>query len=375
MKFTPGLGHAFKYGVFLAALQTHSGEFLSELSDFYTLGLVGGTYPAVILNHPLLHSGYARPVICGVGMVGESSFLIIFSCVVAVLLAFDLGLFSKGSGAMKMREALIRSAVWIGTALAFNVALYFLMGPRPALEFLTGYLIELSLSVDNLFVFLILFSQFAVPPAYQHRILFWGILGAIVMRVAMITAGAALVAEFHWILYIFGVFLVWTGIKMLREKSAAEPAGEHKMVGWLRRHLPVAPAAAEHDGRFFVRTGGRLMVTPLFIVLIAVELSDVMFAVDSVPAIFAVTTNTFIILTSNILAILGLRSLYFALAGLAARLKYLKTGLALILLLIGVKILMAGIWPIPILWTLSATALILAVSVIASLRVTRNPAA
>ncbi len=303
-------------------------------------------------------------------MTPQAWLLIAFVALTATLLALDLGVFRRRSHVVTVREALAWSAAWIGCALAFNLALLPWRGTDAALQFLTGYLIELSLSVDNLFVFLLLFGQFAVPPALQHRVLFWGVLGAIVMRVAMIAAGATLIVRFHWILYLFGAFLVTSGARMLLPRKAAVRAAEPPLVGWLRRHLPVSEAYA--DGRFMVRVDGRRMVTPLFIVLVAIELSDLMFAVDSVPAIFAVTTDPFLVATSNIFAILGLRSLYFALGGLAERLRYLKTGLAVVLLFIGGKILVAGIYPIPTILALAITAAILAAAVVASLVGTRG---
>ncbi|MBF0143941.1 MAG: TerC family protein [Magnetococcales bacterium] len=299
-------------------------------------------------------------------MDGQAWLLIGLAVVVGGLLILDLGVFHRRAHAVTTREALGWSAVWVACAMAFNAAIVPWMGSEAALQFLTGYLIELSLSVDNLFVFLLLFTQFGVPPAYQHRVLFWGVLGAIVMRIVMITVGGALVAEFHWILYLFGVFLAVTGAKMLlaRDEAPSSPA-DHPVIRWLCRHLPVSDTP--HDGRFVIRVEGRRMVTPLFIVLISVEIADVMFAVDSVPAIFAVTTDPFIVVTSNIFAIMGLRSMYFALAGLSQRLRYLKYGLATVLMFIGTKILLAGVYAIPIAVALGVTAGILAVAVIASL--------
>lgn len=304
-------------------------------------------------------------------MVDTQTWLLIgFAGVVGSLLVLDLGVFHRRAHVISTREALGWSAVWVACAMAFNLALVPWMGTGAALQFLTGYLIELSLSVDNLFVFLLLFTQFGVPPVYQHRVLFWGVLGAIVMRIIMITLGGVLVAKFHWILYLFGAFLAITGARMLlvREESETSPA-DHPLIRWLRRHLPVSDTA--HDGRFLIRENGRLRVTPLFVVLISVEIADVMFAVDSVPAIFAVTTNPFIVVTSNIFAIMGLRSMYFALCGLSERLRYLKYGLAVVLMFIGAKILLASVYAIPIAVALSVTAGILAVAVLASLFKTR----
>lgn len=299
--------------------------------------------------------------------IGLTAFII----VVGSLLILDLGVFNRRCHVVGVREALVWSGVWIAFAAAFNLALVPLHGSETALQFLTGYLIELSLSVDNLFIFLLLFGQFAVPAKLQHRVLFWGVLGAIVMRVLMILAGGALVEQFHWVLYLFGAFLAVTGARMLlsREKDEKSPA-DHPLLRLLRRALPVSDTP--HDGRFLVRQGGRLMATPLLIVLLSVELADLMFAVDSVPAIFAVTTDPFIVATSNIFAILGLRSMYFALCGLTARLRYLKYGLAVVLMFIGAKILVAGFYVVPIIIALGVTVGILTVAVVASLLKTRG---
>ncbi|MFN3077438.1 MAG: TerC family protein [Alphaproteobacteria bacterium] len=300
-------------------------------------------------------------------METQTLFLLAFAGVVGFLLLLDLGVFHRKSHEVSVREALGWSAVWVLVALSFNAALIPWRGPEAALLFLTGYLIELSLSVDNLFVFLLLFGQFAVPPAFQHRVLFWGVIGAIVLRLAMILAGGALVAEAHWVLYIFGAFLIFAGAKMLftGEEPETSPA-DHPLVRWLRRHLPVSDTP--HDGRFIIRDGnGKRLLTPLFVVLISVEVADVMFAVDSVPAIFAITTDPFLVATSNIFAILGLRSMYFALCGIAERLHYLKYGLAAILIFIGIKILIASYYEIPAVVALGVTAGILVVAATVSL--------
>lgn len=304
-------------------------------------------------------------------MSGEEIwFLVALVGVVGTLLVLDLGFVGRRSETVPWRTAVIWTAVWIASALAFNLAILPLRGAEKALQFLTGYLIELSLSVDNLFVFLLLFSSFAVPPRWQRGVLFWGVFGAIVLRVAMIAAGSTLIDRFHWILYLFGVFLALTGIRMLlRRKDTAAP-GESRVMRWLHRCLPVSNTP--HDGRFFVRIDGRLMVTPLFTVLLAVETADLMFAVDSVPAIFAVTTDPFIVASSNIFAILGLRSMYFALSGFAERLRYLKYGLAAVLIFVGAKILLAGIYPLPAALSLAITVGILAVAVTASLIKTKR---
>lgn len=307
----------------------------------------------------------------------ETCFMAAFALVVGSLLVLDLGVFHRHGRAVGMREALIWSAVWIGVALAFNLALVPWRGEDSALQFLTGYLIEMSLSVDNLFVFLLLFARFAVPPALQHRVLFWGVIGAIAMRLIMIATGSALVEHFHGVLYLFGLILVISGIRMcLSRDRATENAGapvagrEAAPMRWIRRWIPLSEGA--HDGRFFVTHGGRRMATRLFLVLISVEIADLMFAVDSIPAIFAITTDPFIVATSNIFAILGLRSLYFALSGLAERLRYLKYGLACVLMFIGIKILLADVYPIAVGPSLGVTAAILAIAALASLIKTRR---
>lgn len=301
----------------------------------------------------------------------QAYFWVAFIAVTGGLLVLDLAVFHRRSRDITMRDALTWSAVWVGSALSFNLALLPWRGSETALQFLTGYLIEFSLSIDNLFVFMVLFGQFAVPPAHQHRVLFWGVIGAIVMRVAVILAGGALVERFHWILYLFGAFLLATGAKMLfsRGNHDAAPAGQIAMT-WLSRRLPVSPRSG--DGRFLVRDGGRWQVTQLFIVLLSIELADVMFAVDSVPAIFAVTTDPFVVITSNVFAILGLRSFYFALHGLMGRLRYLKYGLAAVLMVIGGKVLLGGVYPVPITASLVITIGIMAVAVMASLWASRS---
>lgn len=292
-----------------------------------------------------------------------------FGTIIAGSLAVDLGVVNRRPHVPSIREALGWSLVWVLLALGFDAAVLVWRGPVPALEFLTGYVIELSLSVDNLFVFIMLFAQFGVPAKFQHRVLFWGVFGAMVMRGAMILAGAALVSHFHWVLYLFGAFLIVTGARLLLGGDAEEKSpADNPAIAWLRRHLPVSDTA--HDGRFLIVEQGRLMATPLFVVLMTVEIADVMFAVDSVPAIFAVTTDPFIVATSNIFAIMGLRSLYFALRGLVERLCYLRHGLSVVLMFIGAKLLLVEIYKIPIGWALGATAGILGVAVVASLRAT-----
>jgi tellurite resistance protein TerC len=290
---------------------------------------------------------------------------IAFNAFVLAMLALDLGVFHRKSHTVKVKEALIWSAVWVVMALIFNGGLWHWKGREPALQFLAGYVIEKSLSVDNLFVFVVIFSFFRVKPEYQHKVLFWGILGALVMRAAMIGLGAALVNRFHWVMYLFGALLLFTGAKLAFHSEEEKEVGENVIVRLFRRFFPVT--ADYREGRFFVREAGKRMATPLFLVLITVEVTDLIFAVDSIPAIFAVTTDTFIVYTSNVFAILGLRSLYFALAGCMGLFVYLKYGLAFILSFVGVKMLIVDYWKIPILLSLGVILGVLAVSVAVSL--------
>lgn len=290
---------------------------------------------------------------------------IIFGVSVPVMLALDLGLHRGGKGAMSVKDALLWSGIWIFAALAFNGLVYVWFGLDKALEFFTGYLIEKSLSVDNIFVFALIFSHFTVPAEYQRKVLLWGIIGALIMRAILIVIGASLISTFHWLIYIFGAFLIATGIKMMYQRREAVSAGENWFVRLVNRILPVTDNY--HGDRFFVRENARLTATPLFAVLLLVEFSDLIFAVDSIPAIFAVTTDPFIVYTSNVFAILGLRALYFALAGVLNLFYYLKIGLSLILVFVGIKMLLAALYKIPPFLALGVIALILTVSIIASL--------
>lgn len=290
---------------------------------------------------------------------------VLFGTVVVGLLALDLGVFHRKSHAVKIREALIWSAVWISLALAFNVFVYFTRGQTAGLEFLTGYLIEEALSVDNLFVFLLIFSYFRVPAAFQHKVLFWGIAGALVMRAAFIVAGIALIEKFHWIIYLFGAFLIITGIKMISEQDKEIHPEKNPVLRLFRRMMPVTEG---YEGdHFFVRRAGRLFATPLFVVLLMVETTDVIFAVDSIPAILAITRDPFIVYTSNVFAILGLRSIYFALAGLMQLFHYLNYGLCFILVFVGVKMLISDFYKIPIVIALGTIVLLLGGSILASI--------
>lgn len=290
---------------------------------------------------------------------------IAFNIFVVCMLALDLLVFHRHAHVVKVKEALLFSAFWIALALAFNVVIWWWQGPEVALQFFTGYLIEKSLSIDNLFVFLLIFSYFAVPPIYQHRVLFWGVLGALVMRFVFIVAGAALLARFHWLIYVFGVFLIFTGLRMARKGDEEIHPEKNPVVNFVRRLMPVTPDY--QGGRFFIRDMGRLMATPLFIVLVMVETTDVIFALDSIPAIFAITTDPFIVYTSNVFAILGLRSLFFALAGVMVMFHYLKLGLSAVLTFIGAKMVLVDFLHIPIGISLLVIAGILIASVVASL--------
>ena len=289
-----------------------------------------------------------------------------FNLLVVLLLVVDLGVFHRNAHEVKVREALRLSVFWIALALLFNAFIWYWRGPEVGLQWFTGYLIEKSLSVDNLFVFLVIFSYFAVPAKYQHKVLFWGILGALVMRGLFITIGAALLNTFDWIIYIFGAFLVFTGFRMMRGGNEEIHPERNPIVNFVRRLIPVTPSY--ESGRFFTRIDGRRLATPLLIVLVMVETTDLVFAVDSIPAIFAITTDPFIVYTSNVFAILGLRALFFALAGVMGLFHYLKYGLSLVLMFVGVKMLLADIYHIPIGVSLGVIAVILTVSVLASLK-------
>lgn len=292
-------------------------------------------------------------------------FWIIFNIFVLAMLAIDLGIFHRDDHEVTVREASIWTVVWISLALIFNAGIYYFAGPTEGLQFLTGYLIEKSLSVDNIFVFVLLFTYFQVPSIYQHRVLFWGIIGALLMRGALIGVGAFLISQFHWVIYIFGAFLVFTGIRMALQKDEHVDVESNAVVKLLRRFMPVTQNYHGHD--FFVRQGGKLFATPLFVVLLIVETTDLIFALDSIPAIFAITTDAFIVYTSNVFAILGLRSLYFLLAGVISKFRFLKVGLSVILVFVGVKMLIEGFYHIPILVSLGVIASVLIISIVASL--------
>ena len=296
-----------------------------------------------------------------------------FNAFILMMLALDLGVFHRKAHVVSIKESLTWTGIWVTMALIFNAGIYHFMGSDKALEFFTGYVIEKSLSVDNVFVIALLFSYFAVPTLYQHKVLFWGILGALVMRAAMIALGAKLITEFAWIIYVFGVFLILTGIKMIVKNDEEIHPERNPVVRLFKRLMPVT--ADYRADKFFVREKGILMATPLFVVLILVEFTDLIFAVDSIPAIFAVTKDPFIVYTSNVFAILGLRSLYFALSGVLDKFHYLKVGLGVVLSFVGVKMLLAhSTWKIDTLVSLGVIVAILTASVVASLVWPKKPA-
>jgi tellurite resistance protein TerC len=297
---------------------------------------------------------------------------VVFNVLVLAVLALDLAVFHRRPHALGMKEALGWVALWVSLAAAFAGLVHYWKGPEAALQFAAGYLIEESLSVDNMFVFLMIFSYFAVPRVYQHRVLFWGILGALVMRAVMIFAGVALINRFHWVLYLFGAFLIFTGVKMAFQKDKQLHPEANPMLRLVRRFLPVTD---RYDGgRFVVKIGGRYALTPLAVVLVMIETTDLVFALDSIPAVLAISRDPFIVYTSNVFAILGLRALFFAVAGAMELFHYLNYGLAAILVFIGVKMLVAEFFPIPVGIALGVVGGILLISVGASIVMRRRGA-
>jgi tellurite resistance protein TerC len=300
-------------------------------------------------------------------MTGQNILWILFAVFITTMLVLDLGVFHRKAHAIKFREALLWSSAWIGLALTYVGLVWWLhpKGASKALEFLTAYLVEESLSVDNLFVFLLIFSYFAVPSQYQHNVLFWGILGAMVFRAVFIVGGVALIQAFHWFIYVFGAILLVSGAKMAVQNDRTIAPEKNPVLKLFRRFVPVA---TDHAGtKFFLRRDGRLLATPLFVVLLVIETSDIVFAVDSIPAVLGITRDTFVVYTSNIFAIMGLRALYFVLAGAMEVFHHLRFGLSAVLVFIGAKMLLGHWYEMPVGVALSVVAGLLALSLIASL--------
>lgn len=302
--------------------------------------------------------------------MSETFLWIAFNIFVVLMLVLDLGVFHRKSEEIKVKDALIWTGVWVTLALLFNLFVYHQFGDEKALEFLSGYLIEKSLSVDNIFVIILIFSYFNVPAAYQHKVLFWGILGALVMRVCFILAGIELIHKFHWLIYIFGGFLIFTGIKIVMQGNLQVDPDKNPVVRFVRKVFRVTPGFEEDN--FFVRKDNLLWVTPLFVVTVMIEATDLIFAIDSIPAILAISEDPLIVYTSNVFAILGLRSLYFALAGIEKYFIYLKYGLSAILIFVGVKMCIADWYKIPIQISLGFIVLTLGITMLTSVIVKKK---
>jgi tellurite resistance protein TerC len=294
-------------------------------------------------------------------------FWIIFNAFVLIMLIIDLGVFHRKSHEVSVKEALTWTFVWIILALIFNVIIYYWKGQQQALEYFTGYLVEKALSVDNIFVFIMIFTYFRIPPKYQHKVLFWGIIGALIMRVIFIFAGVALLEKFHFTIYVFGALLIFTGIKMFNQNHSKIDPGKNPVLKFFKKFMPVTPTL--HEDKFFTKIDGKRFATPLFLVLILIETTDLIFAVDSIPAILAITQDQFIVYTSNVFAILGLRSLYFALSGVVQRFWLLSYGLAVVLIFVGIKMTLIDFYKIPIEWSLMFIATIITASIFLSLKV------
>lgn len=297
-------------------------------------------------------------------MIGNAWLWIGFNLFVLLMLALDLGVFHRKIHEVKIKEALLWTGIWIFLALLFNTGIFYYFGKEKALEFLSGYLIEKSLSVDNIFVFILIFSYFNVPSRYQHKVLFWGIFGALIMRIIFIFAGLELIARFHWIIYLFGGFLIFTGINMLFHSDKQLDPDKNPVLKLFRRFFSVSDKF--HGDKFFIKENGKTIATQLFLVLLLIEVTDLIFAVDSIPAILAISDDPFIVYTSNVFAILGLRSLYFALAGINQYFHYLKFGLSAILVFVGVKMCLVDFYKIPTTTSLLIIISILLLSIIAS---------
>lgn len=294
-------------------------------------------------------------------------FWIFFNAFVLLMLALDLGVFHRKSHEVSVKEALTWTFVWIFLAMVFNVIVFFWRGQEQALEFFTGYLVEKALSVDNIFVFIMIFTYFRIPTMYQHKVLFWGIIGALIMRVIFIFAGIALLEKFHFTIYIFGALLIFTGVKMFNHDNASIDPEKNPVLKFFKKLMPVTPTL--HGDKFFTKIDGKRFATPLFLVLILIETTDLIFAVDSIPAILAITQDQFIVYTSNVFAILGLRSLYFALAGIIHRFWLLNYGLAIVLVFVGLKMILIDFYKIPIEWSLIFIASVITLSVLLSLKI------
>ncbi|HYO69187.1 MAG TPA: TerC family protein [Archangium sp.] len=297
--------------------------------------------------------------------VGSPALWAGFIIFVLLMLALDLGVFHRKTHEVKFKEALTWSGVWISLALVFNLGIWWKFGATPGMQFLTGYLIEKSLSIDNIFVFVVIFSALKIPAVYQHRVLFWGILSALVLRAAMIFAGVAMLQRFHWLIYVFGAFLILTGVKLFLQRNKEEHPEDGAVMKLARRVIPSTPRFDKDH--FFTVENGKKLATPLFMALVLVELTDVLFALDSIPAIFAVTTDPFLVFTSNIFAILGLRSLFFVLAGAVEKFSYLKVGLSAVLVFVGAKMALVDVVKVPPAVSLGVIALLLGGSIVASL--------
>lgn len=297
-------------------------------------------------------------------------FWIIFNLFVLLMLALDLGVFHRKSHEVTVKEALTWTFIWIFLALIFNAIIFFWRGQQQALEYFTGYLVEKALSIDNIFVFIMIFTYFRIPSKYQHKVLFWGILGALIMRVIFIFAGVALLEKFHFTIYIFGALLIFTGIKMFNHSNSKIDPDKNPVLRFFKKYMPVTQTL--HGDKFFTRIEGRRFATPLFLVLILIETTDLIFAVDSIPAILAITQDQFIVYTSNVFAILGLRSLYFALAGVVHRFWLLSYGLAIVLVFVGIKMILIDFYKVPIEWSLLFIASVIAGSIFLSLKLKKN---
>jgi len=297
-------------------------------------------------------------------------FWIIFNAFVLLMLALDLGVFHRKTHDVSLKEALTWTFVWVFLALVFNTIIYYWKGQQQALEFFTGYLVEKALSVDNIFVFIMIFTYFQIPSKYQHKILFWGIIGALIMRVIFIFAGVALIEKFHFTIYVFGALLIYTGYKMFVHNNTKIEPDKNPVIRFFKKFMPVTSDLK--GDKFFVMQDGKRFATPLFLVLLLIETTDLIFAVDSIPAILAITQDQFIVYTSNVFAILVLRSLYFALAGVVHRFWLLSYGLAVVLVFVGVKMLLIDVYKIPIEWSLIIIATIITSSVLLSLKL-RKP--